>query len=368
MVLSNGLWYWIPYIHIYVWYRYIDDIFFIWLNTTESLDEFVNFANSFHDTIKFTVEKSCIEVPFLDLNIKLQENHICTRTYHKPTDAHNYLHFKSNHPNHQKRGIPYSQFLHMVRNCTFRKDAEYSINMLFQCFLQRGYPRKLLTQQKTKALGFLQQDLLQGPEQESSDSQQIIYITTYYPHGPRIKNILEQHKPGLLEHPHTKHMNNYLVAYKRPPNLRDILVHSNMMKSLEPGTYRCGACKMCTYINSGKHFQDRNGKTFNTIGHHTCQSTYVIYLIGCKQCPRMQYVGQTSNALKTRIYQHTRDIKAKAGTSVSAHFNSARHSLRDVTAKVISPASRTTAERLHSERAWMITLGSMSPWGLNVQN
>ena len=39
-----------------VWWRYIDDIFFIWEHVEESLKEFINEINSFHPTIKFTAD------------------------------------------------------------------------------------------------------------------------------------------------------------------------------------------------------------------------------------------------------------------------------------------------------------------------
>ena len=39
-----------------VWWRYIDDIFFIWEHGEESLKEFINEINSFHPTIKFTAD------------------------------------------------------------------------------------------------------------------------------------------------------------------------------------------------------------------------------------------------------------------------------------------------------------------------
>ena len=41
-----------------VWWRYIDDIFFIWEHGEESLKEFLNEINSFHPTIKLTVDWS----------------------------------------------------------------------------------------------------------------------------------------------------------------------------------------------------------------------------------------------------------------------------------------------------------------------
>ena len=39
-----------------VWWRYIDDIFFIWKHGEESLKEFINEINSFHPVIRFTAD------------------------------------------------------------------------------------------------------------------------------------------------------------------------------------------------------------------------------------------------------------------------------------------------------------------------
>ena len=41
-----------------IWWRYIDDIFFIWEHGEESLEKFLNKLNSFHPIIKFTAEYS----------------------------------------------------------------------------------------------------------------------------------------------------------------------------------------------------------------------------------------------------------------------------------------------------------------------
>jgi hypothetical protein len=46
--------------------RYIDDGFFYWTKGPEKLEEFKNFMNSQHPTIKFTFEQSEIEIPFFD--------------------------------------------------------------------------------------------------------------------------------------------------------------------------------------------------------------------------------------------------------------------------------------------------------------
>ena len=50
----------------YFWRRFIDDVFFIWTEGEQSLLEFIARMNSFHNTIKFTVDWSYSRVNFLD--------------------------------------------------------------------------------------------------------------------------------------------------------------------------------------------------------------------------------------------------------------------------------------------------------------
>ena len=61
-----------------IWWRYIDDIFFIWEHGEESLEKFLNKLNSFHPTIKFTAEYSKETINFLDVNIRLVEGELMT--------------------------------------------------------------------------------------------------------------------------------------------------------------------------------------------------------------------------------------------------------------------------------------------------
>ena len=52
-----------------IWWRYINDIFFIWKHGEESLSVFIDQVNLLHPTIKFTAEYSKEAVIFLDWNI-----------------------------------------------------------------------------------------------------------------------------------------------------------------------------------------------------------------------------------------------------------------------------------------------------------
>ena len=57
------------------WLRYIDDIFFIWNESQEKLDEFLEKFNNFHPNLKFRSEKSKNSVNFLDVKISFIDQH-----------------------------------------------------------------------------------------------------------------------------------------------------------------------------------------------------------------------------------------------------------------------------------------------------
>ena len=94
-----------------VWYRYIDDVFFIWTHGEQKLNSFLEELNNYHPNIKFTHESSKENISFLDLSVSLSETKLYTDLYIKPTDRHQYLHYSSSHPDHTKKSIIYSQTL-----------------------------------------------------------------------------------------------------------------------------------------------------------------------------------------------------------------------------------------------------------------
>ena len=101
-----------------VWFRYIDDIFFIWTHGEEKLEKFMEDFNSFCGDIKYTCEFDKYSTSFLDLKIVASNGKLTTSLYDKPGDCHRYLHYKSSHPEQTKRSIIYSQFLRVDRVCS----------------------------------------------------------------------------------------------------------------------------------------------------------------------------------------------------------------------------------------------------------
>ena len=75
-----------------MWWRYVDEIFFLWGHGEEKLKEFIEDLNEEHLTIKFTTEWSQTSINFLDVTVSLIGGEITTDLYVKPTDSHKYLH------------------------------------------------------------------------------------------------------------------------------------------------------------------------------------------------------------------------------------------------------------------------------------
>ena len=97
----------------HVWLRYIDDIFMIWTEGADNLKVFIDYLNNIHPTIKFTSSHSYTNVPFLDVNVSLNNGNILTDLYAKPTDKHQHLLFSSCHPLHTKKAIHFSLALRL---------------------------------------------------------------------------------------------------------------------------------------------------------------------------------------------------------------------------------------------------------------
>ena len=101
------------------WFRYIDDVFFIWTRGKDKLEKFLEDLNSFFSYIKFTHQYRKENVTFLDLIMKLSKVRLTTDLHIKDTDRHQYLYF---YPDHTKKLIIYRQPLRLTKICTFEND------------------------------------------------------------------------------------------------------------------------------------------------------------------------------------------------------------------------------------------------------
>ena len=128
-----------------VWFRYIDDIFFIWTHGEEALEEFIQHNQNFstvqkmRSDIRFEVNKSTNQVEFLDVKVILDDGSLKTDLYTKPTDAFLYLNKTSDHPSHVTKNIPKGQFIRIRRICSEKADYFVNCEIISSSFIKRSY-------------------------------------------------------------------------------------------------------------------------------------------------------------------------------------------------------------------------------------
>ena len=109
---------------------------------------------------------------FLDLNVKLNNGELTTSVYIKPTDCHQYLHYRSSRI---KWPIVYSQTLQASCLCSFKDFADHSGKMK-TWFSKRGYPGKII-ENEMKKVNF---------GESRSKITEVPFVATYH---PRLKGL-----------------------------------------------------------------------------------------------------------------------------------------------------------------------------------
>ena len=99
---------------------------------------------NFYPALQFTSNISDLELPFLDIELKINNHSIQMSVHYKETDTHNYLHLTSLHPDHCKQAIPYSQLLWLHRICLDNDDFAARAAEMKAFFQARGYLEALL--------------------------------------------------------------------------------------------------------------------------------------------------------------------------------------------------------------------------------
>ena len=150
----------------YVWLRYIDDIFMVWTGSKEELNQFLNYINGAHRTIKFAWSVSKEKINYLDVQVIDNKGKIETDLYTKPTDKHKYLFSTSCHPRGCKQSIPYAQALRIRRICSTDKTFEKRAKELTKYLVTRGYRERFVKGQIRKAKSIFREEALTSHGQQ----------------------------------------------------------------------------------------------------------------------------------------------------------------------------------------------------------
>lgn len=128
-----------------VFYKhFIDDLFFIWDGTSDSLEVFIRSLNNNRNNIKLISDWHKDEINFLDVNIYRLNDRLETKVYFKKTDRNSYLPISSGHHPLWLRNIPKGQIMRVKRNCS--EDAQFlaQSKILTKRFEARGYDPEIL--------------------------------------------------------------------------------------------------------------------------------------------------------------------------------------------------------------------------------
>ena len=191
---------------------------------------------------------------------------------------------------------------------------------------------------------------------------------------------LKDHYPGPLKEGKTLKRNKISAcdndATASKPVATGRVVDDTQDRSSSKVT-KCGnsRCKTCRHIVEGSSFSSNvTGKKYDVISDGmtmSCDTKNVIYLISCNKCG-IQYIGETSQTLRSRINNHRNRLKNLCDLYLYQHFNSDDHSEDDILVMPIEAVSISkgecitlTAKRRHREDYWYRELKTIYPYGLN---
>src|SRR5579872_6995483 len=362
-----------------LYFRYIDDIFFLWPGDAQLLAEYEQYLNNLIPSISIKLKHSNTEIDFLDVTIYKSDDVLKTKVYFKDTDTHQLLHKDSFHPRHTFSGIVRSQLIRFKRISSDKAEYDRASKILFHSLKNRGYSYSMLKEAHKdiwynhvadkKQENLLHEQQQQQPQQtlKQRDPRLIPIIVNFSTLGTKTGQKL---KRIIQNNPEFKN-DKVLVAYKQSKSLKQMLVSSKLEYKKKGSFKKCvkPQCLMCVNnTKSTRTFSSKqNKRQFKIAQDMTCTTENLIYVITCRKCG-IQYVGETGRGLKDRLYNHKSDIKTKEKTPISIHFNSENHSgldLEMIGIEKIADQPNSIKIRKRKEQEWQNRLETKHPKGLN---
>ena len=219
-----------------VWKRYIDDVFSLWDVPKRDIDLFIQQANAFHPTIKFTAEISENEITFLDTTVYKgerfnKESILDIKTHHKPTETFQYTHYSSCHPPGVKRGFIKGEAIRLLRTNSSEINFQEAISSFKTRLQTRGYPKQLVDKTVSE-VSFAGRQSALHKQNRKTDGKIMPFVTTFHPGVKKLKQILMQKWSSIQNQPLLKTIFQTppIISYKRGKSLKDMLVRAKIWR------------------------------------------------------------------------------------------------------------------------------------------
>ena len=291
-------------------WRFIDDLFGGWGGTIRQFRTFINCLNDYGKKfgILFDKEQFGDTINFLDVTVSNCTGVLITDIYHKPTDAHRYLHHNSFHPKHTFSGIPFSQMRRAVLICSNDYLRDIAINDMITYFLKCGYNNDLLLQAKTRALTLNRPTLLVNHGQINNKikkSNALCFVLPYSVEISEIKHFINSLADDIKS---LTGIDEIIFSYKRNPNTSSMLFNKygfaqkkQVLESQKCGRSNCSSCDLKFPTNGP--IKLLHNFTVKPSTNADCKTDNVIYTAICKNCFDF-YFGKTMTEEHIRMNGH----------------------------------------------------------------
>ncbi|XP_045477945.1 uncharacterized protein LOC123683088 [Harmonia axyridis] len=256
------------------WKRYVDDIFCIWTGSNSELESFLELINSFYSSIQFTLEiednNKCLN--FLDIQVKIINEHLEFNIYRKPTFSDILIHNSSSHPFKIKMSAFHTLVHRLISIPLSATNFDNEVQILKVLAKNNGYHPDIINKLIFK-------------------KQQKRLLTLVYP--PQLENQMKK-----------------FVYINYIPSLSDKLCKRIRKNDIDV---------ICT--------NKKNLRTMFFSGKNRLNISQLsgVYKLFCDECPAF-YIGQTGRSLGIRIEEHKRSIlQNKSTTGFSNHCITSNH-------------------------------------------
>ena len=194
---------------------------------------FIELANNYHPTIKFTAEISDTEITFLDTCVYKgerfkEESILNVRTYFKPTETFQYTHFTSCHPPGVRKGFIKGEALRLLRTNSSKATFKENITQFKRRLRDRCYPDNLVDKTLSKVKFSERMSALQN--KQKAGKRVLPFVTEYRPSVSYLKNILMSKWHLIENQPLLRNIfkDPPLLSYRKGRSLKDVLVGAKL--------------------------------------------------------------------------------------------------------------------------------------------
>ena len=308
-----------------VYRRYIDDCLVVWIHGLTKLLEFVDFLNSRHPNIKFTIEHTeqneNHQVSYLDLQVGVDEGRIDWELFIKPSHSGVHLSFDSALPIQVKMSVAVEQFRRAYKNASTEAGAHRGANKIKELLEKNGFPKNTIDRAQRRA----RTTVPYRQRQTLPSNQQMSVIKLPF---------VDDQVSRQLRQTVRSYCKDVRVVFVTGASLKDRLVSSSLdrpvcpkevySKKKQKGRGRPVECRACDAGILGGRCLLRN----------------VVYSMFCSLCGQ-EYVGETQRCIRERFQEHYRQARAlTAETPWGSHYS--QYHPTEVTKKPFKPFSNAS--------------------------